>query len=80
MISRYQKKIGCYDEQVWEKRIEHKKYYRFSPVDLKSTNLKPGLIDLDLVKGIATHFCTFKFTPKIFQGHHSQKQSPSMVF
>lgn len=36
---------------MWEKQIEHKKYYRFSPVDLKTSNLKPGLIDLDLVRG-----------------------------
>lgn len=52
LIARYQKKIGNYDEGKWEKSLEHRDKYTFSPVDLKSGELKTGLIDLDLVRGM----------------------------
>nr|KAF6397579.1 putative homeodomain transcription factor 1 [Rousettus aegyptiacus] len=37
-ISWYQKKIGAYDQQIWEKSIEQ-------------TQIKPDLIDVDLIRG-----------------------------
>ena len=56
-IRRYQKKIGTYDKEPWEKTVEQKILDGFSSVTLKTAKLKTELIDVDLVRG------TYKFSP-----------------
>lgn len=51
-IYRYQKKIGTYDKEPWEKTVEMKILDGFnSGVALKTAKLKTELIDVDLVRG-----------------------------
>ncbi|KAH8285589.1 hypothetical protein KR054_011348, partial [Drosophila jambulina] len=47
----YQKKIGTYDKQEWEKTVEQRILDGFNNVNLKNTKLKTELIDVDLVRG-----------------------------
>ncbi|XP_054738029.1 protein phtf [Anastrepha obliqua] len=47
----YQKKIGTYDKQQWEKTVEQKILDGFNSVTLKNAKLKTDLIDVDLVRG-----------------------------
>ncbi|XP_058458624.1 protein phtf isoform X2 [Malaya genurostris] len=47
----YQKKIGTYDKQQWEKTIEQKILAGITHLPLKNTKLKTELIDVDLVRG-----------------------------
>ncbi|KAH8253152.1 hypothetical protein KR032_003776, partial [Drosophila birchii] len=49
--TRYQKKIGTYDKQEWEKTVEQRILDGFNNVNLKNTKLKTELIDVDLVRG-----------------------------
>lgn len=49
---RYQKKIGTYDKQQWEKTIEQRILSGFTHVPKKNAKLKTDLIDVDLVRGI----------------------------
>lgn len=49
---RYQKKIGTYDKQQWEKTVEQRIINGFVHISLKNTKLKTELIDVDLVRGI----------------------------
>lgn len=51
MYCRYQKKIGSYDKQQWEKTLEQKILLSALNLPLKSTKLKKDLIDVDLVRG-----------------------------
>lgn len=49
---RYQKKIGSYDKQQWEKTLEEqKRIEKAISFPLRSTKLKTDLIDVDLVRG-----------------------------
>lgn len=49
---RYQKKIGSYDKQAWEKTLEDQKIIESAlSFPLRSTKLKTDLIDVDLVRG-----------------------------
>lgn len=51
-IRRYQKKIGSYDKQQWEKTLEERKIIETAFIfPLRSTKLKTDLIDVDLVRG-----------------------------
>ncbi|XP_075923158.1 protein PHTF2 isoform X7 [Petromyzon marinus] len=54
-IAWYQKKIGAYDQQIWEKSVEQREI-KFVRLGLrnkpkKSGHVKPDLIDVDLVRG-----------------------------
>uniref|UniRef100_A0A1A9W9R9 PHTF1/2 N-terminal domain-containing protein n=1 Tax=Glossina brevipalpis TaxID=37001 RepID=A0A1A9W9R9_9MUSC len=51
IVSWYQKKIGTYDKEPWEKTVEEKILDGFSSVTLKTAKLKTELIDVDLVRG-----------------------------
>lgn len=48
---RYQKKIGSYDKQLWEKTLEQKIIRGLTHIQMKSAKPKTDLIDLDLVRG-----------------------------
>lgn len=63
MYCRYQKKIGSYDKQQWEKTLEQKILLSALHLPLKSTKLKKDLIDVDLVRG--EDFIMFEDWPKI---------------
>lgn len=47
----YQKKIGTYDKQQWEKTVEQRILSGFTHVPKKTAKLKTELIDVDLVRG-----------------------------
>ncbi|XP_028810123.1 putative homeodomain transcription factor 2 isoform X2 [Denticeps clupeoides] len=53
----YQKKIGAYDQQIWEKSVEQReiKFIRqgLRNKPKKTGHVKPDLIDVDLVRGSA---------------------------
>ncbi|XP_055601745.1 protein phtf isoform X2 [Uranotaenia lowii] len=51
LVAWYQKKIGTYDKQQWEKTIEQKILAGITHLQLKNTKLKTELIDVDLVRG-----------------------------
>ncbi|XP_055538024.1 protein phtf isoform X2 [Wyeomyia smithii] len=51
LVAWYQKKIGTYDKQQWEKTIEQKILAGITHLPLKNTKLKTELIDVDLVRG-----------------------------
>lgn len=57
--NRYQKKIGTYDKEPWEKTVEQKILDGFSSVTLKTAKLKTELIDVDLVRGKYLKICIF---------------------
>ncbi|XP_060057840.1 protein PHTF1 isoform X7 [Erinaceus europaeus] len=50
-ISWYQKKIGAYDQQIWEKSIEQTQIKGFKNKPKKMGHIKPDLIDVDLIRG-----------------------------
>lgn len=50
-LGRYQKKIGTYDKQQWEKTVEQRILNGFTNVPLKNTKLRTEFIDVDLVRG-----------------------------
>ncbi|XP_041083348.1 protein PHTF1-like isoform X3 [Polyodon spathula] len=53
-ITWYQKKIGAYDQQIWERTIEPPSVIKgFRNKPKKTVCLKPDLIDVDLVRGSA---------------------------
>uniref|UniRef100_A0A6I8PGQ8 Round spermatid basic protein 1 n=1 Tax=Ornithorhynchus anatinus TaxID=9258 RepID=A0A6I8PGQ8_ORNAN len=52
-ISWYQKKIGAYDQQIWEKSIEQTQMKGFKSKPKKMGHIKPDLIDVDLIRVIA---------------------------
>ncbi|XP_012243110.1 putative homeodomain transcription factor isoform X1 [Bombus impatiens] len=47
----YQKKIGTYDKQQWEKTVEQHILEGFTHVPMRTAKLKTELIDVDLVRG-----------------------------
>ncbi|XP_077194165.1 protein PHTF2 [Paroedura picta] len=49
----YQKKIGAYDQQIWEKSVEQKEIKGLRNKPKKTGHVKPDLIDVDLVRGSA---------------------------
>ncbi|XP_020494445.1 protein PHTF2 isoform X2 [Labrus bergylta] len=49
----YQKKIGAYDQQIWEKSVEQREIKGFRNKPKKTGHVKPDLIDVDLVRGSA---------------------------
>ncbi|XP_053684945.1 protein phtf isoform X2 [Sabethes cyaneus] len=51
LVAWYQKKIGTYDKQQWEKTLEQKILAGITHLPLKNTKLKTELIDVDLVRG-----------------------------
>ncbi|XP_066585817.1 protein phtf [Prorops nasuta] len=51
LIYCYQRKIGAYDKQQWEKTIEQKIFGGFTHVPMRTAKLKTELIDVDLVRG-----------------------------
>lgn len=51
IVSWYQKKIGTYDKQEWEKTVEQRILSGFTHVPKKTAKLKTELIDVDLVRG-----------------------------
>ncbi|XP_054037394.1 protein PHTF1-like isoform X4 [Rissa tridactyla] len=50
-ISWYQKKIGAYDQQIWEKSIEQTEMKGFKSKPKKKGHIQPDLIDVDLIRG-----------------------------
>ncbi|XP_030076682.1 protein PHTF1 isoform X2 [Microcaecilia unicolor] len=50
-ISWYQKKIGAYDQQMWEKSIEQTEIKGFKNKPKRMGHIKSDLIDVDLVRG-----------------------------
>ncbi|KAM9596004.1 protein PHTF1 isoform 4-T4 [Morphnus guianensis] len=50
-ISWYQKKIGAYDQQIWEKSIEQTEMKGFKNKPKKKGHIQPDLIDVDLIRG-----------------------------
>uniref|UniRef100_A0A8D0FBA5 Putative homeodomain transcription factor 1 n=1 Tax=Strix occidentalis caurina TaxID=311401 RepID=A0A8D0FBA5_STROC len=52
-ISWYQKKIGAYDQQIWEKSIEQTEMKGFKTKPKKKGHIQPDLIDVDLIRVIA---------------------------
>ncbi|KAM3877750.1 putative homeodomain transcription factor 1 [Diretmus argenteus] len=50
-IAWYQKKIGAYDQQVWEKSLEQADLNGIDSKPKKTGHIKPDLIDVDLVRG-----------------------------
>ncbi|XP_069094799.1 protein PHTF1 isoform X2 [Pleurodeles waltl] len=50
-ISWYQRKIGAYDQQIWEKSVEQTEIKSFTNKTKKMGHIKPDLIDVDLVRG-----------------------------
>uniref|UniRef100_A0A2R8ZZR4 Putative homeodomain transcription factor 1 n=1 Tax=Pan paniscus TaxID=9597 RepID=A0A2R8ZZR4_PANPA len=52
-ISWYQKKIGAYDQQIWEKSIEQTQIKGLKNKPKKMGHIKPDLIDVDLIRVIA---------------------------
>ncbi|XP_064543980.1 protein phtf [Drosophila montana] len=51
IVAWYQKRIGTYDKQEWEKTVEQRILDGFNSINLKNTKLKTELIDVDLVRG-----------------------------
>uniref|UniRef100_UPI00398F33DF protein PHTF2-like isoform X4 n=1 Tax=Pristiophorus japonicus TaxID=55135 RepID=UPI00398F33DF len=49
----YQKKIGAYDQQIWEKSVEQREIKGMKNKPKKTGHVKPDLIDVDLVRGSA---------------------------
>ncbi|CAG9764623.1 unnamed protein product [Ceutorhynchus assimilis] len=49
----YQQRIGTYDKQLWETRIEQREHrtYGLNHVQMRTAKLNTDLIDLDLVRG-----------------------------
>ncbi|XP_030417615.1 putative homeodomain transcription factor 1 isoform X1 [Gopherus evgoodei] len=50
-IAWYQKKIGAYDQQIWEKSIEQTEAKGFKNKPKKKGHIQPDLIDVDLIRG-----------------------------
>ncbi|KAA0707782.1 putative homeodomain transcription factor 1 [Triplophysa tibetana] len=50
-IAWYQKKIGAYDQQIWEKSLEQTELKGIGHKPKKTGHIKPDLIDVDLVRG-----------------------------
>ncbi|XP_070601748.1 protein PHTF1 isoform X1 [Erythrolamprus reginae] len=50
-IAWYQKKIGAYDQQIWEKSIEQTEMKGFKSKPRKKGHIQPDLIDVDLIRG-----------------------------
>ncbi|KAK2110515.1 putative homeodomain transcription factor 2 [Saguinus oedipus] len=51
--SLHQKKIGAYDQQIWEKSVEQREIKGLRNNPKKTAHVKPDLIDVDLVRGSA---------------------------
>ncbi|XP_026478098.1 putative homeodomain transcription factor [Ctenocephalides felis] len=51
VVSWYQKKIGTYDKQQWERTVEQRILDGITHVPMKSARIKTELIDVDLVRG-----------------------------
>lgn len=51
LVHWYQKKIGTYDKQQWEKTVEQRILGGFTHVPMKTAKLKTEFIDVDLVRG-----------------------------
>ncbi|KAK1167067.1 putative homeodomain transcription factor 2 isoform X4 [Acipenser oxyrinchus oxyrinchus] len=49
----YQKVIGAYDQQIWEKSVEQREIKGLRNKPKKTGHVKPDLIDVDLVRGSA---------------------------
>ncbi|XP_030071612.1 protein PHTF2 isoform X2 [Microcaecilia unicolor] len=49
----YQKKIGAYDQQIWEKSVEQREIKGLRNKPKKTGHVKSDLIDVDLVRGSA---------------------------
>ncbi|XP_034251149.1 putative homeodomain transcription factor isoform X2 [Thrips palmi] len=47
----YQRKIGTYDKQPWERTVEQRILHGLTHVPRKTAKLTPQLIDVDLVRG-----------------------------
>ncbi|XP_064491751.1 protein PHTF1-like isoform X1 [Pseudopipra pipra] len=50
-IAWYQKKIGAYDQQIWEKAVEQTQMKGFKNKPKKKGHIQPDLIDVDLISG-----------------------------
>ncbi|XP_059573256.1 protein PHTF1 isoform X1 [Alligator mississippiensis] len=50
-IAWYQKKIGAYDQQIWEKSVEQTEIKGFGAKPKRKGRIQPDLIDVDLVRG-----------------------------
>ncbi|XP_068774737.1 protein PHTF1 isoform X2 [Struthio camelus] len=50
-ISWYQKKVGAYDQQIWEKSIEQTEMKGLKNKPKKKGHIQPDLIDVDLIRG-----------------------------
>lgn len=51
IVTWYQKKIGTYDKQQWERTVEQRILHGLTHVPKKTAKLKTELIDVDLVRG-----------------------------
>ncbi|KAK7603175.1 hypothetical protein V9T40_003174 [Parthenolecanium corni] len=49
-VTWYQKKIGTYDKQQWEKTVEQRILSGLTHVPMRNAKLKTELIDVDLVR------------------------------
>ncbi|XP_042689517.1 protein PHTF1 [Centrocercus urophasianus] len=50
-ISWYQKKVGAYDQQIWEKAIEQTEMKGFKSKPKRKGRIQADLIDVDLIRG-----------------------------
>ncbi|XP_065596459.1 protein PHTF1 isoform X2 [Cyrtonyx montezumae] len=50
-ISWYQKKVGAYDQQIWEKAIEQTEMKGLKSKPKRKGHIQPDLIDVDLIRG-----------------------------
>ncbi|XP_031461570.1 putative homeodomain transcription factor 1 [Phasianus colchicus] len=50
-ISWYQKKVGAYDQQIWEKAIEQTEMKGFKSKPKRKGHIQADLIDVDLIRG-----------------------------
>uniref|UniRef100_A0A667XHW9 Putative homeodomain transcription factor 2 n=1 Tax=Myripristis murdjan TaxID=586833 RepID=A0A667XHW9_9TELE len=53
MSERNEKRIGAYDQQIWEKSVEQREIKGLRNKPKKTGHVKPDLIDVDLVRGSA---------------------------
>uniref|UniRef100_A0A8C2U3A5 Putative homeodomain transcription factor 1 n=1 Tax=Coturnix japonica TaxID=93934 RepID=A0A8C2U3A5_COTJA len=52
-ISWYQKKVGAYDQQIWEKAIEQTEMKGFKSKPKRKGHIQADLIDVDLIRVVA---------------------------
>ncbi|KAJ7407143.1 hypothetical protein WISP_128630 [Willisornis vidua] len=64
----YQKKIGAYDQQIWEKSVEQREIKGLRNKPKKTGHVKPDLIDVDLVRVLASDCGKHGLKEKLSEG------------